>query len=409
MPHKTKTARRNRRSRFMAVLIILVLLIALGGELVYGRLQAPLPSLTAQIIAHSLTSPASTTLNWPNYGQSAIGAAGYGVLAANGVQKAVPTASIAKLITALAVLRVKPLSGSQAGPTLTLGAKDVDLYYSYVAKDGSVVQVEDGELITEREVLQAILLPSANNLADSLAIWAFGSLTAYANYANAMLTQLGLTHTHVGSDASGFAPDSISTATDLVRLGELSIASPVIAGIVSQSTANLPLVGVVNNVNWLLGTAGINGLKTGNSDQAGGAFLFSAAYQVPGSGKITIVAAILGATGLLQAMRSAPPLLTSAQTAFSTSVALAAGQAVGVYHVPWGNDVTAVTAKAVTALAWQGQSLEQPKVQLTTAQANAATGTAVGTVRFGTSGKPSSVVLSRAIPAASIWWRLPHY
>ena len=165
---------------------------------------------------------------------------------------------------------------------------------------------------------------------------------------------------------------------------------------------------LVNNINWLLGTAGINGLKTGNSDQAGGAFLFSAVYHVPNGGNVTIVAAILGATNLLQAMRSATPLLTSAQQAFTMSVALAADQAVGVYQVPWGTDVTAVTTKAVAALAWQGQSLEQPRIQLTQARANQAAGTAVGSVRFGASGKPTTIVLSRAIPAASIWWRLPH-
>ena len=61
-----------------------------------------------------------------------------------------------------------------------------------------------GTSLTQREMLEALLLPSANNVADALAIWAYGSLAGYKSAAQEYLKQHGLTQTTVGSDASGW-------------------------------------------------------------------------------------------------------------------------------------------------------------------------------------------------------------
>jgi D-alanyl-D-alanine carboxypeptidase (penicillin-binding protein 5/6) len=44
--------------------------------------------------------------------------------------------------------------------------------------------VQLGEELSEYQALQALLLPSANNIAETLARWAFGSIDAYNAYAN---------------------------------------------------------------------------------------------------------------------------------------------------------------------------------------------------------------------------------
>lgn len=409
-----KRSRRKTILRILSLCLVAGVLWTATDTFILVRLRAPLPELKPQTLNVAIPAPTkpAVSLSWPAYGSAAVGLSGYGVLATNGFQTPLPTASVAKLITALAVLRAKPIALGSQGATLTLGQQDVDYYNTYAAEDGSVAAVNADEQISEYQVLQGMLLPSANNLADSLAVWAFGSLKDYAAYANHMLSQLGLLNTHVGSDASGFQPDTTSTAADLVHLGELADANPVLASIAAQKSATIPIADTVNNVDWLLGTAGINGLKTGNSNQAGGVFLAAATYQIPGSNqKVTIISAVMHAASLQQAMDSTVPLLVSSQKALSNAPALAVGQAVGQYTVPWEGQVTAVTTKALTTLSWQGRPLGKPVVMLHDIRAPQPSQVPVGVARFESNGitvSSAPITLGRPIPKPSVWWRLLH-
>ncbi|MGF7121829.1 D-alanyl-D-alanine carboxypeptidase family protein [Rhodococcus sp. BE178] len=204
------------------------------------------------------------------------------VRVANPKQRPQPTASTAKIITALTVLGKEPLAPGQDGPVLTMTEADAELYRSYAAREGSVVVVGQGQELTQREILEGMLLPSANNLADTLATWAFGSLADYRTAATDLVRSLGMTATTVGSDASGFSPSTTSTAHDLTLLAAAAMRHPVIAEIVARPDAVISGVGVVRNTNWLLGRQGVVGLKTGTTDEAGGVFLFAATVGAPG-------------------------------------------------------------------------------------------------------------------------------
>lgn len=396
--------------RSLCIVTAVALIGVICGSVAVNRLNRPLAALRPQTVyAAPATLGKPSALAWPGFGQAAIGIAGHGVLAVSGAQTPAPTASSAKLITALAVLRVKPIAPGTQGATLTLSQRDVDFYNTYAAEDGSVAAVNAGEQITEYQVLEGMLLPSANNLADSLAVWAFGSLGAYSSYANHMVSQLQLTQTHVGNDASGFNPSTTSTAADLVRIGELAEANPVLAGIASMSSASIPVAGTIHNVNWLLGTDGISGIKTGNSNEDRGVFVFAAPYTVAGQAKITIIGAVMKAPALNQAMDSAVPLLKSAQRSLSYSTALAAGQAVGQYDIPWAGKVTAVTTEPVQALTWQGKPLGKPAVTLRNITAPKPKSFVVGTVSYGPGlGGSSQVKLVQPVNRPSDRWRLFH-
>src|SRR5882672_4752534 len=242
------------------------LLAAMIGTVGACNYLRPLPVVTAN--AASLSSQLGTpTIAWPAVGQSAVGAIGYGVLANSGEQSKIPTASVAKIITALTVLKAKPLKLGEQGPSITISNADVALYNQYVAASGSVAKVAVGEQLSEYQALQAMLLPSANNVADTLAIWAFGSLKAYKAQATQLVEELGLTQTTIGDDASGYSPSTVSTAPDLVQLGEAALQNPVVAQIVRQHSAVLPVAGTVTNADTLLGTNGIIGIKVGNNNQ----------------------------------------------------------------------------------------------------------------------------------------------
>ena len=145
-----------------------------------------------------------------------------------------------------------------------------------------------------------MLLPSADNMAWILARWDAGSPSRFVARMNAQAQRLGMYDTSY-TDASGLASDTVSTAADQVRLGTAAVKVPALAAIVAESTARVPVAGVVHNYNTLLGQHGIIGLKTGSTSAAGGCLLFAA--RTP-SGKL-VVGAVLGQPGKGRAMITA--------------------------------------------------------------------------------------------------------
>lgn len=371
-----------------------------------------LPTVSPSVDETNLSAKApASNLQWPAKGQSAVGIVGSQILETHGEQKPVPTASTAKLITALAVLSVKPLSPGQQGPTLTLGPNDVALYNSYHSQDGSLVPVKNGEKISEYQVLQTMMLPSSNNMADSLAIWAFGSLASYQQYSLQFLESNGLVETHVGKDASGFDPSTTSTAEDLARIGELVMKNPVLSQIVGQSSASgIPVAGTIKNVNMLLGIDDIVGIKTGNTDQAGGVFV-SASKVTVNDKPITIVTALAGSPGLWQAMHDSLPLIKSAQANFKPVNVVKNGSVIASYKQPWGGDVNATAAQKIILDAWGGSTI-RVNTHLQDINSKSHSGQTVGnvTVAKSTYNDPLSVpvTLQGSLAKPSVWWRLTH-
>lgn len=384
---------------------VAALLIVATGTWNYLR---PLPVVSASPVAVRTYGAKQLTLDWPAFGQAAIATAGQGVLATHGPQTPLATASIAKVITALLLLQKYPLQPGQSGPTLTLTAADVDLYYDYLANDGSVVAVQAGQQLTEYQLLEGMLLPSANNLADTAAIWAYGSLAAYHDAANQYLATHGLTDTHVAIDASGLNGATTSTASNLAQLGQLALAEPVLAEIVAKPSAYLPTSGTVYNYNAVLGEQGIIGIKTGNNDEDLGAFLFAAKLPV-GSSTVTVTGAIMGADSLYQALQSSLPLLASVQRSFSHITVAEKGQPIATYRAPWGATAHAVAADDLSVLRWEAQ----PLTVTTTLEAldGDYQATDIGRTQARLTHEAGQVELrlDRPLAKPGFWWRLTRH
>jgi D-alanyl-D-alanine carboxypeptidase (penicillin-binding protein 5/6) len=393
-----------KRTSFKLLLITTLVGLIIGAVYLYSR---PLPQVQAQAVIPAAPKTQAINLPWPAVGQGAVGATGYGVLASHNTATPVSIASIAKVIAAMAVLEQKPLGTGETGPTITFDNQDLDFYNYYYSNDGSVAKVAVGEQITEYQALQAMLLPSANNMADSLTRWAFGSSTAYTTYANQMVKKIGLTKTTVGG-ASGFADDTTSTADDLVKLGILAVGNPVIAQIVNQSTADIPVAGQVKNVNWLLGTEGVNGIKTGNTDKAGGCFLFAAKRQINGK-EITMVGAFLGDTNRNQAIAATVPILKAADNGFETVTPIHNGQVLASYKTPWNTSAKAIAAKDVSLTVWKGQNIKILN-DLDAIPTPALVGAPVGEATVLSSGLSSktTIQLDKTLAGPPWTWRLLH-
>lgn len=244
--------------------------------------------------------PASSTrqlgiaLDWPEAASSIMQQGGSIPLLNHSKQRPAPIASTAKVITALTILAKHPLGAAEEGPTIVMDAADVARYEDYRQVNGSVLPVHEGMRLSEREALAAMLLPSANNIADSMAVWAFGSMDQYRTAAQQLVASLKLDSTTVGLDASGLDPSTVSTVHDLALLASAAMDSPVIASLVARSSFDVQGYGPIQNTNTLIGTDGVIGLKTGTSNQAGGVFLFAAKTTIQGQ-QVSLVGAVQGA------------------------------------------------------------------------------------------------------------------
>ncbi|HEX5447879.1 MAG TPA: hypothetical protein VFW90_01615 [Candidatus Saccharimonadales bacterium] len=387
---------RRRLAKLGPTLVILILAVG------FYRYEQPIPAVQAVSTALKPTRVSSPDLRWPKGGQSALGAVGYGLLASRNTDSPQPIASISKVITALAVLQKKPLSPGNGGPLIKLDSTDVGYYKYYSKHGGSVAKVANGEQITEYQALEALLLPSANNMGDSLARWAFGSIPNYLSYARGMVSQMGLTNTTVGN-TNGFDDKTTSNADDVVKIGLRAMQNPVLADIVALPATDIPVAGNIGNVNWLLGSDGVVGIKTGNTTKAGGCYLFASNQLVSGH-KIILVGAVLGQPDLEEAINAAPPLINSAQKDFEQVTVAHVGQSLGYYKTPWGSTATFAPSKDLSLLAWKGAQLNT--VNLASDIRSAKAGTHVGQVIV--AGRPASapLVLSNDLTGPSFWWRI---
>jgi D-alanyl-D-alanine carboxypeptidase (penicillin-binding protein 5/6) len=307
-------------------------------------------------------------------------------------------------MTALVLLQEKPLRPGEQGPSMTFTAEDVAVYERELAQNQSVVQVKAGERLTEYQIIEAMLVPSATNIADSAAIWAFGSMDAYLAKANAYAASLGMHNSRFGGDASGFSPQSYSTPQDLIKLGTAAMAHPVIAEIVGKTSVDLPVAGTLRNFNIDLGVEGINGIKTGNTDEAGGALLFSAPFHDQ-----LIIGAMMGAPDLGTALHDSVEILRGFKSTLQVHVLVMKGQKVGEYTLPWGEKINAVVNSPISVLEWRGG---QPpvSVSLSPIPADAQKGRKVGTVSVMHEGKAlqADILLEKSASEPSIWWRISH-
>ncbi len=323
----------------------------------------------------------------------------------NNLNKPLATASTAKAITSLMVLQKYPLKLNQQGPLITLGSNDVTIYNQYLAIGGSVVKVISGEQISQYQALQAVLLPSSCNMSDSLAIWAFGSLDNYISYANQTLKKLGINNTVVAIDASGFSPETTSTPSDLIKIGQLVLNDPVLSQIVGQKTAEIPIQGQIRNVNWLLGTNGIVGIKTGNNDEDRGAFIFASTQPISSINSTkTIIGAIIGSDSLANALGDSIPIINSAKDGFKNATYPQANQRIGYYSVPWSNEkYYFVASESFNHQVW-GKTILTPSIKIDKANYNTQVGSKVGVLSLASQNQ--DLVINKKIPRPSLIWEI---
>jgi D-alanyl-D-alanine carboxypeptidase (penicillin-binding protein 5/6) len=287
---------RIRRMRVAGLLVVIAAIAAAVGHQVLAssspRAASPVDVLRGE--RRAALGEAVPSSVWPAYGQAAV-QVGQSQVQAGPNQHVAAIASVAKVMTAYLVLRDHPLRPGQDGPAITLTDADVADTDRRRRQQESVVPIAAGEQLTERQALQALLLPSANNIAAVLARWDAGSADRFVARMNATARSLGMTHTRY-TDPSGYDHATVSTAADQVRIVDRAMRLPVLASIVATASATLPVAGTVHNTNTLLGHDGFVGVKTGSTAAAGGCFAFRAVRWIDGK-PTTITGVVLGEPG----------------------------------------------------------------------------------------------------------------
>lgn len=430
----------------------LVVVLGACGLVAAVRINQPMhPPALISSLPSSLAVPGSApTLPWPVVGQGAVSVPALGYAQQSGPESAVPIASLTKMANAVVILRDHPLAPGAEGPVITITEADALQYDFDLDNDESNIPIQVGETLTELQMLEALLNQSANDIAYSLAVWDAGSETAFVAKMNTLAASVGATHTHY-VDASGYDPQSVSTAADCLRIAGAGMSIPAFAEIVGLSTVSLPLVGTVHNIVSEIGSNGVVGVKSGYTSQAGGCMVL-AGYRTISGRTVLVLASALGQTVPPPAApKPSPPTTTArpglppASTSTTTTVptndleimypllyagpiveklldaseaavvpvqVVRRGQALVAATSTWGgrsHRVTAVATRGAWLLGWPGQQVASAvKVGNVPPGAAANSGAGRALYALGKQIELVSLTLTGRLPEPSWWWRLVH-
>jgi len=396
----------RRWSAFVALLLVVLLLV--GLRRVTTESTPPL-LIHRSLPAYVRLSGGPPTLAWPEEGQAAVEVEGLGGLGVSGGSTPVPIASVAKVMTAYLTLRAHPLAAGQEGFSVTITAADAAEEEQRERLGESTLNVRAGERLSERQMLQALMLPSANNIAALLARWDAGGIVPFVARMNTAARALGMASSTY-TDPSGFNDQTVSTATDQLKLAHAAMRIPTFAEIVGQSSVVLPVVGRVANYNGLVGEDGYMGVKTGSDRAAGGCLVFAKKVFVDGRA-LTVLGVVLSQRGgslIGAALDTARRLGDSAAASLRLRTALRAGTVVLSAKSVDGRGTTAITSGALHAIGWGGERvgvhvLARPA--MTTLKA----GERMASVSLlGGAVRSTWALANSAVGVSSFGWRLRH-
>ena len=415
-PVDEKVRRRRRWVGRIIAIVAAVLVLAFVGIYAALTLNAPIGAATVTVHRPIVTAPAAAKIALPQVGESAVSIAGGddylgptadGIYASGGGNTALPMASISKLVTVLVILNAKPLGASGKGPTIAWTKADTALYDKYFVLNATIAAMKSGSSMSEHDALETMLVVSACNYAEAMADWAYGSNAGFVSATKRWLKAHGLTGTTM-VEPTGLDARNMSTPSDLIAIGKIAMADPNVAAMVAKTTLDVPSLAGQRNTNDLLGSYGINGIKTGTLDSAGDDLLFSAIVPVGTPKPLTVIGVILSGQTHQQVNLDTRAMIMSIQAGFHVEEFGEKGQVVGSYSTPWGATATMVLGKSASAMTWSDTPITSKMT--TTTLKSGVDGETVGAVTW-TAGKTRvtvPVVLQGKIAGPTTWWRLTH-
>ena len=201
------------------------------------------------------------------------------VLLARNAARQVPIASLTKLMTVLLALERTRLTD------------EVTVTPHAAAVGESSVNLQAGERLTVRDLVEACLIQSANDAAWALSEHVGrGDSDRFVSMMNRRARQLHLADTHFVRPDGLDAPGHVSSARDVTKLARVVMQKRVVRQVVAMRDATIEGGRRLHTWNDLLGNfPGVIGVKTGHTTAAG----WSEVAAVRGPG-VTVYATVIG-------------------------------------------------------------------------------------------------------------------
>ncbi|MFJ5292415.1 D-alanyl-D-alanine carboxypeptidase [Streptomyces sp. NPDC088348] len=356
-PAETPTRTVVRRLKIWTPLVALLVII-------FAAVQAfrplPDPSLTLTAAPSYSFGGSKVSLPWPNEGQGQISVAGLGAVDSFGAEKPVPIASMAKSMTAYLIMQAHPMKPGAKGASIPVDATaEKEGHYDKSDNESTLNTIKKGDVLSEKDALSAIMIPSANNVARLLARWDAGSEAAFVKKMNDTAKKLGMTQTKY-TDPSGLTASTVSTAADQVKLGQELVKMTALMDITKLPSWTDPSGKTWNNFNRLVPYNNTLGIKTGSTTNAGASLLFAAKQQVGGTTQY-IVGAILSQhkTPIIDTVNAvSKTALLATQSALTSRNVVKKGQVVGYVDDGLGGQTPVVATKDFEAAGWAGLKVD---------------------------------------------------
>ncbi|MGZ9935641.1 serine hydrolase [Streptomyces sp. NC-S4] len=365
-PPPVETPRRTAVRRVKIWTPILLLLVGAGAG---AQLMRPLPAPQLVAAEADRTIDGKFSVPWPAKGQGAVRVSGSGDIGTFGEQKPVPTASVAKVMTAYVILKGHPLRKSDPGPDITIDAKTVA--DGNADHESRVEGLTVGQKFSQQDVLKMLMIPSGNNAARLLARWDSGtdSEAAFVEKMNAAAKELGMTNTTY-TDPSGLDSGTVSTAVDQLKLAEAVMKDEVFRSIVALPNASIKGLSTrLENNNILLTSQGlsIRGIKTGSSTPAGGTLMWAAYKSIDGKDQL-ILGTLMdqhadgpdedGANSLKLVLANSKTIIEGVRTALASAPLIRKGDVVGHVDDGLGGRTPLVATKDLNVIGVPGQQMK---------------------------------------------------
>ena len=304
-------------------------------------------------------------------------------------------ASTAKMMTALLAVEKASL------------ARRFRVAYYPAAPAESVAGLRTGERITNADLLEALMLASANDAAATLAVGIAGSSSRFVRMMNRRAAAAGLRSTRftnpVGLDSTG----AYSTARDLARLGILVRRNAFLRRTVDRPRAQIRsgsrTITVFNRDTLVAQVSWINGIKTGHTQKAG--------YLLVGSGQrrgVPMVSVVMGAGSEAARNQQTLALMRYGFPKYRSVTVARRGKVVaGVPVALQGTTVAVAPARTLRVVARRGEKVTIVSRGLPSEVSGPlARGTRLGEIvalRRGRVAGRVPLVSAREVPAATLW------
>lgn len=214
-------------------------------------------------------------------------------------------ASLTKIMTALLVLRAV----DEGKLTMDQSVTASESAFETLHDDGSSAGIKAGEILTVRQLLQCLLIVSANEAGTILAEAVSGSVSAFVEEMNAEAEALGCENTHFVNPTGLHDPQHYTSAWDLSLIATEALKYPDFLTICDSIKEIIPATNlsperVLRTTNYLLDTwralgyryRNAHGIKTGSTSDAGYCLVSSAE-----KGELRFLSVVMGCERVVDA------------------------------------------------------------------------------------------------------------